>query len=102
MNVLNIRSYFGGLFASALLIVFSYALASFPSIPQPWRDAGIALLAIAQVWVFLFLFLGLGKEAKPRWNILIFLFMSLVCAILVIGSIWIMYHLDYNLMMSHD
>jgi cytochrome o ubiquinol oxidase subunit IV len=58
----------------------------------------IAGLAIAQLLVQLLFFLHLGQESKPRFNLLIFLFMVLVVGIVVIGSLWIMHHLDYNMM----
>jgi cytochrome o ubiquinol oxidase operon protein cyoD len=58
-------------------------------------------LAVAQLLVQLLFFLHLGNEAKPRWNLVIFLFMVLVLSIVVGGSLWIMNNLDYN-MMPHE
>ena len=58
----------------------------------------IAGLAIAQLLVQLLFFLHLGQESRPRFNMLIFLFMILVVGIVVVGSLWIMHHLDYNMM----
>ena len=58
----------------------------------------IVSLAIAQLLVQLFFFLHLGKESKPRWNLMVFSFMLLVVGIIVIGSLWIMHNLDYNMM----
>ncbi len=55
-------------------------------------------LAFLQAFVQLKLFLHLGQESHPRWKFLTFLFMVLVLAILVLGSIWIMYHLNYRQM----
>lgn len=55
-------------------------------------------LAALQVGVQLCAFFHLGVEEKPRWNLMLFLFMVLVLFVLVGGSLWIMYHLDYNLM----
>lgn len=61
-------------------------------------DCILAGLALLQAVVQLILFLNLTREPKPRWNLVVFLFMILVVAILVFGSMWIMYHLNYNLM----
>lgn len=44
-------------------------------------------------------FFHLGVESKPRWNLLMFLFMALVVFLIIGGSIWIMYNLNYNMMM---
>jgi cytochrome o ubiquinol oxidase operon protein cyoD len=58
----------------------------------------IVVFALSQCFVQLFFFLHLGHETKPRWKLLVFLFMLLVIAILVGGSLWIMHNLDYNMM----
>jgi cytochrome o ubiquinol oxidase operon protein cyoD len=57
----------------------------------------ISGFAVLQLYVQLFFFLHLGHEAKPRWNLLAFLFALLVVVILVFGSLWIMNNLDYNM-----
>jgi cytochrome o ubiquinol oxidase operon protein cyoD len=40
-------------------------------------------------------FFHLGQESKPRWNLLMFLFMALVLVVVVFGSLWIMYSLEH-------
>ncbi len=62
----------------------------------------IMVLALIQVWVQLYFFLHLGSEAKPQWNVWTFLFMTLILLIIVIGSLWIMHNLNYNMMPSHE
>ncbi len=52
-----------------------------------------------QALIQLVLFLHVGVEEKPRWNLLTFLFMVLIIVILLGGSLWIMYNLDYNMML---
>lgn len=64
--------------------------------------AAIVGLAVAQLLVQLFFFLHLGKESKPRWNLIVFMFMLMVVGIVVIGSLWIMDNLDYNMMPGHQ
>lgn len=54
-------------------------------------------LAVLQVLVQLFFFLHLGHETKPRWKMVVLLFMLIVLGIVVIGSLWIMQNLDYNM-----
>lgn len=57
-------------------------------------------LASVQVLVQLVFFLHLGEETKPRWKLVVFIFMLMVLAILVCGSLWIMQNLNYH--MSSD
>ena len=70
--------------------------------PHEYLIGFIGFLAITQLLVQLFLFLHLGKESRPKWNLIAFLFMLLVVVIIVIGSVWIMKSLDYNMMSSHE
>lgn len=53
-------------------------------------------LATIQLIVQSIYFLHLGKEAKPKWNLMAYLFMVMVVLIIVIGSLWIMNNLHYN------
>lgn len=55
-------------------------------------------LGLLQAVVQLLFFLHLGKEPKPRWHQWAFFSMLGVLLILCLGSIWIMYNLDYRLM----
>lgn len=59
----------------------------------------VGALAFVQVVIQLIFFLHLGEEPSPPWNLLIFLFMVLIVSVIVIGSIWIMYNLDYRMAM---
>lgn len=61
----------------------------------------IVTLAVAQLIVQLIFFLHLGRGKEARWNLVAFLFMLIILVILVAGSLWIMYNLNYN-MMSPD
>jgi cytochrome o ubiquinol oxidase subunit IV len=61
----------------------------------------ILALALAQLFVQLFFFLHMGKERKPRWNLFVFVIFSGMILLIVLASLWIMYHLNYN-MMPHE
>ncbi|MGL4539765.1 MAG: cytochrome o ubiquinol oxidase subunit IV [Candidatus Rhabdochlamydia sp.] len=55
-------------------------------------------LGVVQMLIQLLFFLHLGQEPKPYWNCQLFLFMLTILVILVIGSLWIMHNLSYNVM----
>ena len=59
-------------------------------------------LAIAQLLVQLIFFLHMGRESRPRWNLMVFLFMALMVLVIGIGSVWIMHNLDYRMMPRHQ
>jgi len=54
-------------------------------------------LAVAQFMVQLVYFLHVGAETKPRWKRLTILLMIFFVLVVVLGSIWIMYNLNYRM-----
>lgn len=59
-------------------------------------------LGVIQMALQLLFFMHLGSETKPRWNLLIFFFMAMVVVVIVFGSIWIMYSVNYREMPPMD
>ena len=91
------RTYVTGFILSVLLTIIPYTIVVNKLI---WGWALVISLfgfALLQLAVQLKFFIHLGYERKPRWNLVIFLFMLLVLLIVVIGSLWIMRNLDYNM-----
>ena len=60
------------------------------------------VLAAVQLVIQLLTFLHLNTEARPRWQTQSFLFTMLTAVIIVVGSIWIMVNLNYNMGMSPE
>jgi cytochrome o ubiquinol oxidase operon protein cyoD len=68
---------------------------------RPWLFLPVvAALGIVQTFVQLICFLHLGIEKKPRWNLLMFLFMLLVVVLVIGGSLWIITNLNYQMDLS--
>lgn len=57
----------------------------------------ILALAVAQLIVQMLFFLHLGDESGPRWRLAAFISTIVFVLIIVVGSIWIMNHLNYNM-----
>ncbi len=57
----------------------------------------LVFLAVTQLLVQLICFLHIGREAKPRWNLMAFLFMALMFGVIAIGSLWIMHNMNYRM-----
>jgi cytochrome o ubiquinol oxidase operon protein cyoD len=62
----------------------------------------VSLIALVQMVFQLFFFLHIGGESKPRLKSLTFITTLIGIVILFFGSIWIMYHLNYNHMNQHE
>lgn len=95
-------AYITGFVLSIVLTLIAYL-----SVVNAWFSgvglvAFVSGLAVLQLLVQLIFFLHLSRESKPRWNLMSFLFAALVVLIVVIGSIWVMYNLNYNMMPQHD
>lgn len=91
-------SYIVGFFLSLALSLVSFLLVIKGLISSHVGLAVITFLGVAQLLVQVFFFLHLPIKRKPYWNILVFFFTLLIVSILVIGSLWIMYHLNMNMM----
>lgn len=83
-----------GLTTAAYLFVVNHVLSGSRLV------AAIVGFGILQLGVQLLFFLHLGRESKPHWNLTVFSFALIVVGILVVGSLWIMNNLNYNMMTS--
>ena len=81
---------------SAFILVWRYVDSGRQIFAENSLLAWIAALALAQLLVQLVFFLHLGRESKPRWNMMVLAFAATIVVILVFGSLWIMYNLDYH------
>ncbi len=89
-----------GFVLSVILTIAAFVLVG-KSILSGWAILlALAVLATLQLLVQLIFFLHMGKESRPRWNLTMFAFMALIVVIIVVGTLWIMHNLDYN--MGHD
>ena len=95
----TLGAYITGFVFSLLLTVLAYLVVVNDIVAAHFIIPAIVVLAVAQLVVQLVFFLHLGRETKPRWNLMAFLFMLLVVFIVVVGSLWIMKNLDYNMSM---
>lgn len=62
----------------------------------------VLLSALIQLVVQLYFFLHVTEGKKPRWQLHSFWFAAAMIVIVVVGSIWIMKNLDYNMGMSPE
>jgi cytochrome o ubiquinol oxidase operon protein cyoD len=97
------KAYVIGFSASLILTIIAFLLVYLNGLTGYPIILTLSGLALTQAIVQLLFFLHLGREAKPRWETMIFLFMVLVLLIIVLGTLWIMYDLNNRMMpgMSH-
>jgi cytochrome o ubiquinol oxidase operon protein cyoD len=94
-------AYVTGFVLSLLLTFTAFMLViGSPLFSKDLLFISLGLLAFIQFVVQLVFFLHLAREAKPRWHLFVFALTVSVVLIIVIGSIWIMYHLNSRMMPS--
>lgn len=96
------RQYVIGFIGAALLTIFAYS-----SVKLAWFSAGftaafVLTLAVLQLAVQVYYFLHLKSESKPRWRSWTFGFTLIMMLVVVMGSLWVMYNLNYNMGMNGD
>jgi cytochrome o ubiquinol oxidase subunit IV len=104
----SIRTYVTGFLVSLVLTLAAFVLVNTYTHGAPlWLSknlavAGVLTLAILQLIAQLYFFLHLGYERSPRWYGFVFVFSFLIVLIIVIGSLWIMDNLMYNMMTPQE
>jgi cytochrome o ubiquinol oxidase subunit IV len=90
-------SYVIGLALALILTGVSFWVASTSALWGPGVAVGLVVLAIAQMGVHLVFFLHITSGPDNTNNVLALAFGVLIVFLVMIGTIWIMYHLAANM-----
>ena len=82
---------------AAFSLVWAYSASNSTIFSRGWLIAMLTMLAVVQLAVQVLFFLHLSTERRVRWNLNSALFTALVVVIVVVGSVWIMQNLNYNM-----
>ncbi|MDQ9169619.1 cytochrome o ubiquinol oxidase subunit IV [Oxalobacteraceae bacterium R-40] len=95
----SLKSYMTGFVLAAVLTIIPFWLVM-GNVFTNSSTAGIAILALAavQVVVHMVYFLHMNTKSEGGWNMLALVFTVLIVAIMLAGSIWVMYHMNANMM----
>jgi cytochrome o ubiquinol oxidase operon protein cyoD len=98
----SLRGYIIGYVSAIALTIAAFTVAPNAGMAPFSIEAALAVLAIAQMLVHLIFFLHINTAPVQKTNIMAFAATMLIIAIVVIGSIWIMGHLNRNMVpMDH-
>lgn len=97
----SMASYVFGFASSIILTLVAYFLATKHAFSGYVLITVLVELAILQFCTQLFCFLHFGREKKPRYRLLTVVLMLVFVLIVVLGSIWIMASLNYNMSPEH-
>lgn len=95
----TLRTYLTGFAVAAVLTAIPFWIAMTGAIPgRAVAIAVVVVLAIAQIWVQTWAFLHLNSKAQEGWKLIAYVFTAVILVIVVAGSLWIMMHLNANMM----
>jgi cytochrome o ubiquinol oxidase operon protein cyoD len=94
----TLPSYIIGFILCIILTLIPFAVVAKRTLPMEWIAFILAACAIIQLLVQTYCFLRLNFSKDGIENTLSFLFVLFVALVIVGGSMWIMYHMNYNMM----
>lgn len=97
----SVKEYIVGLILSVILTIIPFGLVMSGVLSTPMTFAIILVCAIAQIFVQLIYFLHMNNSSEQIWNTTSAVFIVITVAILILGSVWIMQHLNHNMLMGH-
>ncbi|MCY7399099.1 MAG: cytochrome o ubiquinol oxidase subunit IV [Sphingomonas bacterium] len=93
------QSYLVGFALSAVLTAIPFWLVMSNVLANPgWTAAAVIVFAVLQILVHTTCFLHVNTQAEGGWTIIAYLFTGVILLITIAGSVWIMYHLNTNMM----
>ncbi|SQI43350.1 Cytochrome o ubiquinol oxidase protein CyoD [Leminorella richardii] len=96
----TVKSYLIGFVLSVILTAIPFWMVMTGAAAPSTLAITISLFAVVQIVVHLVYFLHMNTKSEGGWNLIALIFTGLIIAIVVVGSLWIMYNLNVN-MMAH-
>lgn len=97
----TLKSYIIGFILSIALTVIPYLIVVNHAFDIDVIAISVVAIGIIQLLVQLIFFLHLNTSKDGQDNLLSFVFTFLIIAIIVSGSLWIMYNMNVNMMPAH-
>jgi len=96
----SLGAYLTGFALSVVLTAAAFWLVMSGVLTGSNAIVGVAGLAVVQIMVHLYYFLHMNSSSEQRWNVSAFAFTAVIIAIVVGGTLWVMYNANH-LMMPH-
>ena len=97
------KGYATGFILSVILTAIPFWLVMGKVLPTP-KMTGLVILAFAavQMVVHMVYFLHMNAKVEGGWSMLALLFTVALVVIMLSGSVWVMYHMNANMMPAPD
>ncbi|MEV8519645.1 cytochrome o ubiquinol oxidase subunit IV [Dyella marensis] len=95
----SLKGYMIGFVLAVLLTAVPFALVMSGGLKDSGTTALVILgFAAVQIVVHMVYFLHMNAKSEGGWNMLALIFTAVLVLITLSGSIWVMYHLNHNMM----
>jgi len=99
----TVKGYVIGFLLSVALTAIPFWLVMGQVLPTPRMTAFVILaFAAVQMVVHMVYFLHLNAKVEGGWSLLALVFTAALVLIMLAGSIWVMYHMNTNMMPTMD
>ncbi|EZP51761.1 MULTISPECIES: cytochrome o ubiquinol oxidase subunit IV [Sphingomonas] len=93
------KDYLIGFVLSVILTAIPFGLVMSGVIADPRITAGIIMVfALVQIVVHMIYFLHMNAKSEQGWTLMALIFTIIVLTICLAGSMWVMYHMNLNMM----
>ena len=99
----SLRDYLTGFFLSVVLTAIPFWLVMTGAMADK-NAAALTVMAFAavQIVVHMIYFLHMNSRSEGGWTMMALIFTIVLVVIVLSGSLWVMYHLNTNMMPVHD
>ncbi|MGA2778829.1 MAG: cytochrome o ubiquinol oxidase subunit IV [Steroidobacteraceae bacterium] len=99
----SLRSYLTGFILSVFLTAIPFWLVMSGVLDSKIAtEVAITTFAIVQITVHMVYFLHMNTRSEDGWSIMALMFTLILVVIALVGSLWIIYHLNANMMPGGD
>lgn len=99
----TMRDYVIGFVLSVILTAIPFWLVMTKPFPVTLTAGLVVAFAAVQMVVHMIFFLHMNGKQEGGWTLMAMLFTIVLVVIMLTGSLWVMYHLNTNMMpMSHE
>lgn len=94
------KQYVVGFILSIILTIIPFYMVMSGDFSKSVNILVISVTALAQVLIQLIFFLHMNGSEEKKWDVISFLYTILTVIILLVGSVWIMNYLHFNMMID--
>ena len=98
----SLKGYLIGFVLSVILTAVPFWLVMKGALSTQATALTIMALAAVQVVVHMVFFLHMNRRAEGGWSMMALIFTVIVVVIALSGSLWVMYHMNLNMMPAGD